>query len=369
MKIRIESSASTGKKKTGVGYYTRRLTDNLKLVPGIEVQEAQFNFRNRQLPKNTSIESINFPQKIYAKLDYLGVAPPFDLTLPSTDVTIFPNYALWPTVHSKRQIVTVHDLSFLKFPEVVEAKNLKYLKKIVPRSVTKADLVLTVSETVKQEIVEYYNVPANKIHVTPIPPTEIYSQPSDRPIHTTFKIPTKGYILFASTIEPRKNLTVLLDAYTQLPDHLRKDYSLVVAGGMGWKSDNIQAKLDNLKPHHPNIVLTGYYNQLDAAALYQQASVYVMPSLYEGFGMPLLEAMAGKTPTIASDIPVLREVGGGASLYFDPHDPEMLAQHLESVLTNETIASELIALGERNLERYSWTDVTRNLVRKIEEII
>ena len=369
MKIRIESSPANGNNRTGVGYYTRRLIDNLRELNSITVQESQFNFLGRQVKDSSGIESINFPQKVYAKLNYLGVAPPFDLTLARTDVTIFPNYALWPTIRSKKQVATIHDLSFLKYPEVVEEKNLRYLQKIVPRSVKKADLILTVSETVKHELAEYYGLSSDKIHVTPIPPTDAYFNPSDRPVHETYKIPTKGYILFASTIEPRKNLSALLDAYTQLPEAIRNKYSLVIAGGMGWKSDEIKQRLEQLQKTYPNIISTGYYDQRDAAALFQKASVYVMPSLYEGFGMPLLEAMAGKTPTIASDIPVLREVCGEASLFFAPDDPKALTQHLVNVLTDKNISQDLVVKGVKNLERYSWHEVAQNLVKKLEEIL
>lgn len=370
MKIRIESSSGNGRNKTGVGYYTRRLTDSLRMVDDVTISESQFDFLGRQLSEGVrgNIERINFPQKVYAKLHYLGLAFPFDLFQKPVDVTIFPNYALWPTVKSKLKVVTVHDLTFIKYPEVVEEKNLHYLKKIVPRAIHGADLVLTVSETVKQEIVDQFEIAPSKVHVTPIPPVESFSTPSNRPIRETYKVPTEKYILFASTIEPRKNLETLLDAYTQLPEKIRGEYSLVIAGGMGWKSEAIKIKLEDLQEKYPNIITTGYYDQRDAAALFQQASVFVMPSLYEGFGMPLLEAMTGETPTIASDIPVLREVGGDASLFFSPLSAGDLSEQLCSVLEDKELAKSLILKGIKNLERYSWNKVSHDLMKKLEEL-
>lgn len=368
MKIRIESSASHSHKKTGVGYYTKRLTYALRQTEGCDVVESQFNFMGRQLPLGGSVESINFPQKVYAKLDLLGVVFPFDLFLKSAEVTIFPNYALWPCVRSKQRVVTIHDLSFLKYPEVVEAKNLAYLRKIVPRAVKKSDLILTPSETVKSDLVEVYGINPDKVHVTHVPPTEEYAESSDRPVRETYKIPTSDYILFASTVEPRKNLDVVLDAYTSLPAELKGKYSLVVAGGMGWKSEDVQAKLALLQKDNPNIITTGYYDQRDAAALFQQASAFVMPSRYEGFGMPLLEAMAAGTPTIASDIPVFHEVCGEASLFFNPDDAAELAAHLMTVLTDPTVSQHLVEKGTKNLERFSWDAVAGNLVQRLREL-
>jgi len=368
MKIRFESSSARSSKKTGVGYYADRLVASMRKIEGAEVVESQFNFLGRQLPKGTNVESINFPQKIYAKLAYYGIAFPFDLTLRKTDVTIFPNYALWPTIKSKKNVVTIHDLSFLKYPDVVEAKNLAYLQRIVPYAVKNADLILTVSESVKHELIEEYSVEGSRIHVTPIPPTESYFVPSNRDVHTRYSIPTKKYILFASTIEPRKNLGALLDAYGLLPKDLRDTYSLVIAGGVGWNSEDIQNKLASMRKKHKNIVQTGYYDQADAAALYQQASVFVMPSFYEGFGMPLLEAMAGGTPTIASDIPVLREVGGDASIYFPPDNPGTLASHLTQIMTDSRLSKTQVRLGDANVKRYSWDIVAKELYEKLQVI-
>ena len=323
----------------------------------------------RQLSDSSGVETINFPQKIYAKLDYFRLAFPFDLTLKRTDITIFPNYALWPTIKSKKRVVTIHDLSFLKFPEVVEVKNLTYLKRVVPHAVRKADLVLTVSHTMKQELVDAYGIPESKIHVTPIPPAEAHLSPSSLNVHQKYSIPTKGYILFASIIEPRKNLDVLLDAYSLLPKNIQESYSLVVAGGMGWNSDDIEQKLTKMQKQYATIVRTGYYDNLtDAPALYQNASVFVMPSLYEGFGMPVLEAMAGKTPVIASDIPVLREVGGDASLHFPTNDPGALAKQLERILTDKAFAKKQVVLGTENLKRFSWQQVAKDLYEKLHTI-
>jgi len=368
MDIRIESSSASGLRPTGVGYYTKRLIESLELQVNVSIRKSQFDFLGRQLQGEKNIERVNFPQKIYAKLDYFGVAPPFDLTLPSVDVTIFPNYALWSTIRTKKRIVTVHDLSFLYFPEVVESKNLTYLRKVVPRSVEKADLVLTVSDTIKGELVDKFSLSPDKIHVTPIPPSEDYYLPSDRRVRDIYGIPTKEYILFASTVEPRKNLQVVLDAYSLLPAEIQQKYSLVVAGGMGWKSDAIKAKLETMQQEYPHIITTGYYDQQDAAALFQQASVFVMPSLYEGFGMPLLEAMAGETPTIASDIPVFREVCGDASLFFNPENPNDLASTITRCLTDKKLSDGLIVKGTKNLKRYSWESVAKNLLTKIKEM-
>lgn len=369
MKIRFESSAAHHQNLTGVGRYTKRLIESVRNLEGIKVHESQFDFRGRHLPPEANVERINFPQKIYAKLNYYGVAQPFDLTLPPVDVTVFPNYALWPTIKSKKRVVTIHDLSFLRFPEVVEEKNLKYLHKIVPRAVHKSDLILTVSQAVKDELVAEYHIDSGKVFVTPIPPTSEYFQPSNLNVTEKYKIPTINYILYLGTVEPRKNIGVLVDAYISLPKKIKESHSLVITGGIGWKSGAIKERLVELQKAGENIVTTGFLDQNDIAATYQQASVYVLPSLYEGFGMMLLEAMAAKTPTIASDIPVLREVGGEATLYFPPDDAELLASHIMTTLNDQDSTKNRVEKGIKNLEKYSWIDIAQRLQQRFEKLL
>ena len=371
MKIRVEASSTSHAKPTGVGLYTKRLVEALVRQKKADLFVSHFNFLGRQHKPDVEgsyhLETISFPERVYAKLHFYGIAPPIDLFRPKVDYTFFPNYVLWPTMRSRKTIVTVHDLSFVKFPEVVEVKNLAYLHKVVAPSVRKASVVLTVSETMKSEIVEHFHIPASKILVTHIPPSGIFYETSSLDVYSLYNIPTKKYMMFASTIEPRKNLSVLLRAYEKLPARLQKEYSLVIAGGLGWQSEDIAEDIKRLQKRYPNVVLTGHFSQTQAVALYQNASIFIMPSLYEGFGMPVLEAMITNTPVIASDIPVLREVCGDAGLFFPVHDETMLAHQIENLAGDVKLQKSLVKLGHKNLERFNWDSIAANLLLELEK--
>lgn len=372
MKIRVEYGSAASKHPTGVGYYTRNLTEALARQKNSEVSVVYFDFLKKlspQLPSSIqNITAINFPQRVYAKLHKFGMAVPFDILLPKTDITFYPNYALWPTTQSTLRVVTIHDLTYLLFPEMVENKNLAYLRAVVPRSISDADVIVVSAETVKHEIEALFST-RKPIVVVPIPPASHYFSSSDRSVHKTYSIPTEKYILFASTIEPRKNLDVLLDAYQLLPRQVRDEMSLVIAGGSGWKSEGTQNRINTLHARGMNIVQTGYFVHEDAPALYQKATMLVMPSHYEGFGMPIVEAMASKVPVIASDIPVLKEVGGDACLYFQQNNPESLAAQIGSLVHSPKLRHELKDKGSTHIKPLTWDSVAEHFTESLNDIL
>lgn len=359
MKIRIEVSSAAIKNPSGVGQYTQRLANALGQTKGFLVKASYFNFLNRQT-EPTLIKAVVreeqrfFPLRVYAKLQSYGLAPPFDLFKSSVDLTIHPNFSLWPTIKSKYKAVTIHDLTFVHHPELVEDKNLAHLRRVVPRSIRKADLVLTVSEVIKAEIIKVFRKPTGSIVVAPGTPDERFFEKSHREIHNRYTIPTKDYVLFVGNIEPRKNLPVLVKAFSQLPAQSLQNLSLVIAGGVGWKSEASLATIKAAGSNGINIVQTGYVDGDDQTALYQNARLFVLPSLYEGFGMPILEAFASGTPVIASAIPVLKEVGDEAALFFDPKNADELTALMSSVLDDTKISERLSRAGKKRVKDFSW---------------
>jgi len=339
--IRLETSPLHSQHQSGVARYTYLLRKALQ-----ESNECQLTTTANPFPS----------LRIYAKLQSYGFAWPFDLSLPKVDLTIFPNFATWPTVKSKRTATVIHDLTYLYFPEIVEAKNLAHLKRVVPRSVKKADFIITVSEAVKAEILKEFNISAEKCIVTPIPPDETFfetaSAESIQQVKEKYGLtPTKQYIYFIGNLEPRKNLTTLIQAYRLLPQHLKEQYGLVLAGGKGWKTEATQQALDEAIEAGEAIKHIGFIDQADSAALYQGAALFAMPSLYEGFGMPVLEAMASGIPVVAADIPVLREVGDTYATYADPRNPQAFADALAASLETPRPPREVL---QENVRRYSW---------------
>jgi alpha-1,3-rhamnosyl/mannosyltransferase len=375
MKVRIEISSLATPHQSGVSSYTRLLLDALQKDHENTVYAHYFSFMRRQPLPNISgtilsEETVSVPLRVYAKLQSFNIAPPFDLYLPKVDLTIFPNFATWPTSNSKLRATTIHDLTYLYYPEVVETKNLAHLRRVVPRSIKEADFILTVSESVKAELVKEFNIDPNQCVVTPIPPEDMFRKKCHEKelvdVRQKYSIGEKKYLLFLGNFEPRKNLKTLIQAYQLLPEEIRNEYQLVLAGGKGWKSEETQQALDAAVAGGADIKHIGYIDSADRPALYQAASVFVMPSIYEGFGIPVLEAMLSDCPVVAADIPVLREAGGDAALYADPTSPESFAKVITSAVTAYPYSTKDFIL---NVDRFSWQKNTEAISLKVDSLL
>jgi len=357
MRVRIDGSAFVGKKNfSGVGQYSKLLYEAMSKKHDVDIVTGPFN--------STSRVAL-FLNQIYRKLSSFHSMPYFDIFLKPVDLTLFPNFATWPEMKSKYKIVTIHDLTYLYFPEFIEKKNLSYLKRVIPASIKRADYILTVSETVKDELVKEFNIQSDKCLVTYVPPDMMYyeEQKNNCDLHLKYGTPKNKYILFVGNLEPRKNLSCLIKAYQSLDKKIKSEYKLVIAGNKGW---NLDILTDTpLNEDSNNIILTGFVDSLDMPNLYRQAAIFVMPSLYEGFGIPILESMASHTPVITSDIPVLRETGGKAALYFDPKNPTDLGEKIKSLLINKKLQNKLVRLGDDNINRFSWDDNVEKIVNLI----
>lgn len=373
MKIRIETSSSVGENISGIGFYSALLANALAKTKGNIVRASYFNFLNRHRKPVFNDKVVEepyslFPLRIYAKLQSHNLALPFDIFMKPVDVTIFPNYAGWPTVRSKFTITAVHDLTYVHYPELIEKNNLPHLQRVVPRSIKKSDLILTVSESTKSELVKLFGIDPNRIITTTVPPDAQFLIRNNNEIHKKYSIPTKKYIFFISNIEPRKNLPLLIEAYSGLPKSITSDYSLVISGGMGWKCEESLDAIKTAQDNNLRVVYTGYIDEQDKSALYQNASLFVMPSIYEGFGMPILEAIASMVPVVATNIPVLRESGGKGALYFELNDANSLATTIETALTNQNIRKKLIIDGQKHLARFSWEENAHKIINAVKQL-
>lgn len=373
MKIRVEVSSLATKNPSGVANYTKLLTEALDKSDEIDVYATYFNFFNRQIIPNLSIknslEKNNLiPLRVYAKLQSFNIAPPFDIFKSNVDLTIFPNFATWPTVRSKFRAVVIHDLTYQYFPEVVESKNLAHLRRVVPRSIKQADIIITISESVRNEIIKEFSIDPNKCIVTTIPPDEKYYKKNNNEIHKKYKIPTKKFIFFIGNLEPRKDLPTLISAYQLLPKEIKNEYSLVLAGGNGWKTEKSRQAINQARENNEKVIHVGFVDEKDASAFYQQASLFVMPSIYEGFGMPILEAFASDCPVIASGIPVLQEVAGNAALYAKVGDSNSFCINIQKLLKSNLLREELIKKGKKQLNYFSWDKNVDIIINKVNSL-
>lgn len=350
--IRLESSVLKNQQQSGVAKYTLLLEKSLEA-------DKEITLHSDNTPP--------LPHRVYAKLQSYGLSVPYDTLKQSVDLTIFPNFARWPTVKSKVVATVVHDFTYIHYPELVDEANLRHLRRVVPRAIHKSDFIITVSESMKKEAIDLFGMKPNDIIVTPIPPDTAFLKSSQNEVISKYGIPTEKYIYFIGNFEPRKNLTTLIEAYCSLPDSITNTLSLVIAGGKGWQYDTAAEKLNKAMKTHKNIVHIGYIDQIDSPALYQNADIFVFPSLYEGFGMPILEAMASKVPVVAADIPVLREAGGDAAVYADPARPGDFTDAILSILDSPEYAQSLINRGARNLNRFSWNENVQKIKDKLQQ--
>jgi glycosyltransferase involved in cell wall biosynthesis len=273
-----------------------------------------------------------------------------------------------PPVRQARTILTVHDLTFMRLPECAEMGLRAYLNKVVPLSIERADLVLADSQSTKNDLIELLDVSPDKIEV-------VYAGVEERfrPMEGEMALQRvkKRYgldfpfILSLGTLEPRKNFTGLIEAYALLrgkgQGRGRRGLKLVIAGSRGWLYDEIFARVEELDLED-EVIFPGFVADKDLPALYNLAELFVFPSLYEGFGLPPLEAMACGTPVITSDRPSLPEVVGEAGLMVEATDGEALAGAMEWVLTDENLREEIREKGLEQAEKFTWEAAAEKLL-------
>lgn len=244
------------------------------------------------------------------------------------------------------RVSTVHDLTWKRFPELLQKETLENLEREMTRELTRARAIVCVSEATRRDLLELYPVEPRKAFAV------LSGPPPSRPsAELRLDLPSE-YVLFVSTIEPRKNLDVLIDAFERIKD-AGWNGELVVAGKTGWKAEKTVERLTTSR-WSSSIRRLDYVDRDQLPWLYRKARVFVLPSRYEGFGFPVLEAMEEGTPVIAARNSSLPEVGGDAALYFAPDDAGELAALLARVLGDEKLRAEMIARGSQNLSRFSW---------------
>src|SRR5581483_8460258 len=363
--------------KSGVGHYAAYLIQSLAdaYPEHLELVGHYYDFLGRKHPQDLpTAPNIRyrptklFPGKIPNMLRRLGMPIPFEFLVKCRgDVLLFPNFLTQPSLLHKPIVVTVHDLCFLEHPEFVSTLNLHDLRRYVPQSIKRARLILAVSEFTKRSIHAAYGVQSNTVLVTPVPPLRREHLPQARAKQIVRNLGIeKPYLLFVGNLEPRKNLTSLVEAYAQ--SNIARTHSLILAGGRGWKNEVLLQRVEQLQAQGTGIILPGYITDEQKTALLQNASLVTMPSYYEGFGMPVLEAFAYGVPVALSDIPVLREVAGKAAFYFDPYDIRSIADTLDSAVQNTAVRTSQQKLMPEVLKKYSWQDTAHNVVTKIEQI-
>jgi glycosyltransferase involved in cell wall biosynthesis len=256
----------------------------------------------------------------------------------------------------------VHDPTCVLLPQFHTASNVRYFRHFAESVLPRLHGVIVPSEAVKRDLAERLRLREEKVAVVPHGVDPVFFAPA-APEPGRHDLPEK-YVLFVGAMEPRKNLGTLLAAYRMLPEELRREHPLIIAGTSGWKAKELRRRLG--AGGGLGVRAIGYVPPETLPAVYARASVFVFPSLYEGFGMPLLEAMAAGAPVVTSNVSALPEVAGEAALTVDPRSPSELARAIERVLTDRVLASRLSAMGVERARQFTW-EKTASLTRDFFE--
>lgn len=366
MKVALELQPCCGN-RSGIGTYTYELARRLQDGDGLEFVGNVFNFLYRN--NNTSaLDGIKLPVCVQPCLPY-GVYRriwhmipiSYGMMFPKTDLSVFFNYIIPPRTTGKL-ITTIHDMTYLRFPETMDKRNLSRITRDIHSSVARSHHILTVSEFSKREIIELLQVEPAKVSV-------VYNAPSIS-VNQAFAVDLEShygvrspYLLYVGTIEPRKNLTRLIHAYEKLRDGSGISHQLVLAGGQGWGTEEICRTARNSK-YAEDIIFTGYISGTEKNALYANAAAFLFPSLYEGFGIPPLEAMWFGCPVVCANVSSLPEVVGDAAELVNPMDVDDISRGIWQVISDQNYASYLSKLGIEQAKKFTW-DASAQHLREI----
>ena len=379
MKVGIEGTPLFGN-LTGVGQNTKRLLEAAaknSQHTDFEIIRQWWFFRKFAPPlpagDHLSYRLVKWVPPIFYYQLYkrTGWAPKYDwLTFRKYNAMIFFNFVAFPVRKNTPVLLVIYDLSYALHPQYSSPKNVAYLNKFVPRSIKSATRIITISENSKKEIVDYYHVPEDKVTIiNPAVDHSVFKPQSKSAVAAVAKKYrlNKPYILSVCTLEPRKNLIGVLNAFAQLPEDIKQKYSLVLVGGKGWLDGEIEERFNELSKKY-SLIKTGYVPDADLPALYSGAALFVYPALYEGFGMPPLEAMACGVPVITSDNSSLPEVVGDAAIKIKAEDTPRLAKEIDNVLTNKSLAADMVKKGLVQSEKFSWDDSAKKLLEVLENL-
>jgi glycosyltransferase involved in cell wall biosynthesis len=365
MIIGFDGSRINTNQRTGTENYSYELLRHMAALRGAQHQIRVYS--RASLPAEIQNLDID-PCVIPAKRLWTQAGLALEIIKRQPDVLFIPAHTL-PVLHrpSLRSVVTIHDLGAEYLPQFHTFPGKLYLNRSTEYAARFASMLIAVSEFTKRDLTNRLGVPSSKIRVVyegvdtshhQCPPTGMVDHTLQR-----FGI-TKPYLLFVGTVQPRKNLARLIEAISLMKN---KQIKLVIAGKKGWLSDDIyQAPSKYLVNHR--IHFLGYTSHLDTACLYTGATATVLPSLFEGFGLPLLESMAYGTPVIAANSTSLPEVVGSAGLLVDPLDSQSMADGMDQLVHDIVLQTQLRQAGLERVKQFSWQKAASETLSVLEEV-
>jgi len=370
----------------GIGRYTRELVQALTSLDG---RSTYHLFAARQtappavphpLPSGRHIQLHTAPldeRWLYRLWYRLRVPVPVQWVTGKLDLFHSPDFVLPPVSGVIPTLLTVHDLSFVHYPAVYPAVLVNYLNKVVPWSIRRASHVLADSQATKADLMSIWQVPDEKITVLYSGVNELF-QPVTEPkvltaVAARYQLGEAPYLLSVGTVQPRKNYQMLIRAFA--PVARQWPHNLYIAGGKGWLYDDMMAEVER-QGLNGRVRFLGFVADEDLPALYSGATLFLFPSLYEGFGLPLLEAMQCGVPVVTSNASSLPEVvsgkgvsGGETAVLLSPQDQAAWTDTMQELLASPVRRANLVAAGYRQARQFTWQKAARQLLRLYQSFV
>jgi glycosyltransferase involved in cell wall biosynthesis len=354
---------------TGVGNYTRQLLTHMLALDGEHhfLLLANRPEATRDFPSHARVRSLiqPFPSRM---LWMQGVLPKL-LRDARPNICHYPN-SIGPLLSPCRYVVTIHDMTLSIMPQYHRWRSRLLYRPLIPLVARRAERIITVSEHARADIIRLLRVPSDRVVVIPEAAAPIFhSAPPEEQARVRERYQLNGpYLLYVGTLEPRKNLVRLIHAWHQLWRRGAIPHQLVLVGGRGWQDAAIYRTI-KLLDCGDALRLVGYVPTADLPALYSAADAFAFPSLAEGFGLPVIEAMACGTPVLVSTAQALQELAGDAALAVDPHDQQAMAAALERLLTDPALRDDLRARGAQRAAAYSWAAAARRTLAVYQDVV
>ena len=352
MNIGIDASRAFEKERTGIEEYSYQLIKNLTMM---DLKSHQIFLYTRKNPVINFNLPDNFKLKIIPLSKFwtqIGLAS--EMLKNKPDVLFVPSYAI-PQIHPSKTVVTIHGLEYKYFPECYSLKERLFLELNTLFSVKWSSKIIVPSENTKKDLVKFYGVDEGKIKV-------VYHgvDSSKYQVASIKRQDKKSFdILFVGRLEKRKNLVNLIKAFDMFNNQSRRRYSgmspsrLIIAGKTGFGFKEIKKTIQE-SSFSKDIILKNYISEEEKDELYKKADLFILPSLYEGFGLPVLEAMNYGVPVICSNASSLPEVAGDAALLIDPNNTQEIAEAMNKVFNDDDLRNKMIEKGFENVKRFNW---------------
>lgn len=354
MKIGIDVQTTTGQ-KTGFGFYVQNLVENIKKID---------KHNEYILLKPDSSEDFSTPKRfIWDQFKIPAMAKNKHI-----DILHQPCFSL-PIFYKGKIIATIHDLIAVKFGQDIPFFSRQFFARWMPYTYKKADAIIAISEHTKKDILKYVDIHEDKITVIPSAADSKYKQIDDKKniarVQKKYNLGDK-YLLHIGTLNPRKNLIFLVDVFSQVLKRF-PDYKLVIVGKEGWYFEKLYENVKQLGIQD-KVIFTGYLDEQDKVYVYNGATLFVFPSLYEGFGLPPLEAMNCGIPVISSNTSSMPEVVGDAGILISPHDKDKWISSICKVLSSQDLRKKMSTQSLKRAKMFSWEQCAKKTIALYEKV-